>query len=99
MVTSYMKTMSQYTFQYTFKKWHPHAIFHRSLAAFTRSKATSQRGASLIEHVLLIACVAMVSFVALASVGEQIKAPFDGTRSVLSGGGEICIPLERDDCR
>ena len=93
-----MKTMSQYTFQDTFKKRHPHAIFHRCLAAFTSSKATSQRGASLIEHVLLIACVAMVSFVALNSLGMTINRPVNIIRAELFGGGDYCDPLEYD-CR
>lgn len=46
------------------------------IAAWMRSKARSERGASLVEYALLLALIAVVCIVALQFLGNKAKDNF-----------------------
>jgi Flp pilus assembly pilin Flp len=50
-----------------------------------RSKSKKERGASLIEYVLLIALIAIVAIAAIRLMGVQAAAKFDETSLAISG--------------
>jgi pilus assembly protein Flp/PilA len=46
-----------------------------------------QRGASLVEYVLLVALIALIVIAAVAFLGNVLNAKFDESGSTLSNGG------------
>src|SRR5436853_80008 len=55
------------------------------VAAWMRSKANTERGASLVEYALLLALIAIVCVVAVTALGTGLKGSYSGSTSSIFG--------------
>ena len=55
---------------------------------FIRKISKHERGASLVEYVLLIALIAVIGIPAISKLGEEVNSSLDITAGCMSGGEE-----------
>jgi pilus assembly protein Flp/PilA len=59
-------------------------ITYEFVAAWMRSKTTTERGASLVEYALLLALIAVVCIVAITALGKKASGNFSQVDSNLN---------------
>ncbi|HQF96571.1 MAG TPA: Flp family type IVb pilin [Microthrixaceae bacterium] len=47
------------------------------ISAYLQARATSERGASLVEYALLVALIAVVCIAAVTTLGKKVKSNFN----------------------
>jgi pilus assembly protein Flp/PilA len=52
-------------------------LSYQYISAFLSSKASTERGASLVEYALLVALIAVVCIAAVTTLGERASSNFD----------------------
>ena len=43
-----------------------------------------QKGATMVEYAFMVALIAIVGFIAVTNIGQEVKKPFNGVNSTLT---------------
>jgi len=66
----------------------PHLVFpaaYEFASAWLRSRCTTDRGASLVEHALLVALIAVVCIAAVTFLGQAASSKFSSVSGAING--------------
>lgn len=57
------------------------------VSAWLQSRASSDRGASLVEYALLVALIAVVCILAITFLGQEASSKFESVGNAISSAG------------